>query len=399
MKQITIIFLTIFISLLTIGISAGNVYEVYEGESIQAVINNATDNDTVFIHPGTYYEHLSIYDEVSLQGVEGQTFLIADDDRFVIIFINANNVDITGIDISGTRNIGIQIDTCFNVLISNCSIHHTERNIHVSDSDYIIIRYNDIHNAQGYGIYTIRSNALSIWFNKIYMNGFDEQYTYGHGGVLISMSNDTHARGNIIHSNYCQYGGFTYYSTDNSMISKNVMFNNTANASWAINKIDCDIYLRWSDNNLIFNNIAVNGVYEYASTSNLWNLPPSDGPNIAGGGNIGGNYYGNADIIDHYHGINFTPYHIPGSTETDKRTLISPIPGDVDMNGYISINDVIELYKKSVDPTYDFGHPYIWVANTDMDNSISINDVIELYKKSVNPEYPIYCVPMNIKIR
>jgi len=63
--------------------------------------------------------------------------------------------------------------------------------------------------------------------------------------------------------------------------------------------------------------------------------------------------------------------------------------GDVDCNTYVTANDVVETYKRSVDPTYQLYLP--WAADVDGNLGVTANDVVEVYKRSVNPAYPLNC--------
>jgi len=63
--------------------------------------------------------------------------------------------------------------------------------------------------------------------------------------------------------------------------------------------------------------------------------------------------------------------------------------GDVDCNGYVSANDVVETYYKAVDPEYQLKSE--WAADVDDNTYVSANDVVEIYRKAVNPEHVLNC--------
>jgi hypothetical protein len=63
--------------------------------------------------------------------------------------------------------------------------------------------------------------------------------------------------------------------------------------------------------------------------------------------------------------------------------------GDVDCDGFVSANDVIETYRKAVNPEYPV--VCVWCTDVDSDGFISANDVIEIYRRAVNPSYPLNC--------
>ena len=54
MKAIYIVSIIALLSAIMVMPAAATTWDVYEGDSIQAVLNNASDGDTVFVHAGTY---------------------------------------------------------------------------------------------------------------------------------------------------------------------------------------------------------------------------------------------------------------------------------------------------------------------------------------------------------
>ena len=109
-----------------------------------------------------------------------------------------------------------------------------------------------------------------------------------------------------------------------------------------------------------------------------------------GGEVSGGNYWGVYDGVDEDgDSIGDEPYGIPGCNDQDMHPLMSPKCGDCDWNGYTSANDVIEAYRKAVNPAYHIS--YSWVVDVDGNGYISANDVIEIYRRAVNPEYELHC--------
>jgi len=63
--------------------------------------------------------------------------------------------------------------------------------------------------------------------------------------------------------------------------------------------------------------------------------------------------------------------------------------GDVDCDGFVSSNDVLETYRRAVNPYYPL--EFEWAANADGDTFISSNDVLEIYRRAVNPYYLLNC--------
>ena len=63
--------------------------------------------------------------------------------------------------------------------------------------------------------------------------------------------------------------------------------------------------------------------------------------------------------------------------------------GDVDGDGDVDVNDVIETYKRACNPGYLLDQP--WTADVDCDGDIDVDDVIEVYKRACNPGYELHC--------
>ena len=68
------------------------------------------------------------------------------------------------------------------------------------------------------------------------------------------------------------------------------------------------------------------------------------------------------------------------------------ICGDVDGNGYVSANDVVEAYMRAVDPDYPLINE--WGADADGNGYVSANDVVEIYLTAVDPSHPLNCIPI-----
>jgi len=92
-------------------------------------------------------------------------------------------------------------------------------------------------------------------------------------------------------------------------------------------------------------------------------------------------------------GFGEEPYNVSLSgLNIDHSPLVVPLCGDVDCNGCISSNDVIETYRRAVDPDYPLMSE--WAADADGNRYILSNDVVEIYRAAVDQSYPLNCTEL-----
>ena len=145
-----------------------------------------------------------------------------------------------------------------------------------------------------------------------------------------------------------------------------------------------------ADDNLVYNNYFDNIKNVDGSLGCTWNITPYPGTNIIGGPSIGGNYWGDyaGDDLD---GDGFGDAIYDTGYGHDYRPLVElpVLCGDVDDNGHISANDVVEAYRLAVDPNYQVTSE--WAADVDGNGYTSANDVVEIYRAAVDPNHTLNC--------
>lgn len=364
--------------------------DVYEGESIQAAINNATDGETITVHAGTYLENLFIWypltlksDGAMLQGTLNST---------VAIWFKANDSSVDGFTIEG-HWWGTYAKDLKNISVTNNVISNYRYGIFAEAAENVTVAGNTLCNGTNEAILVIRAWNFTVSDNVASKNGWM-------GGILLHGGDNHVVTDNIAYNNT---HGISVHQSDNNLLTGNTAYNNTEHGiymrSAENNTISqsqthdnlCGIYMYRSKHNLFYDNIWLDGGYCLSlSEPNVWNLSRSDNQNIVWGEVSGGNYWGAYNGIDEDgDGISDEPYDIPGSWDQDLLPLMSPSCGDCDGNGYVSANDVILAYRQAVDPTYYI--PYGWVVDVDANGYISAKDVVEIYRKAVDPTYQLHC--------
>ena len=364
----------VLVCLLLAGTAAADI-EVYDGGSIQAALDNASMYERINVSAGTYIENLHITTPVRMQGTG--VILRAADANKPGVHIAANCTKVSGFDISGASK-GIYAMGITDANITGNVVHHNVVNIEVNDVSHTWIAGNAVYEAEDEGIYVLHSERMSVFGNTVYNNA-------GMAGILAFGCDNITFHTNLIHSNICMYGGITLYWSHYNKVNENQLHNNSVG-----------IYIKESNNNLMWDNIFADGGYSSSTSLNTWCLHEiGHGKNVVGGALQGGNYWSAYTGIDEGgDGFGDAPHDIPGCSDQDMHPLMSPKCGDCDGNGYTSANDVILAYRRAVDPSYEI--PHAWVADADGNDYISANDVVEIYRRAVDPTHELHCV-LNIE--
>lgn len=198
--------------------------------------------------------------------------------RGIYITSGSSGNKVSGNTLNSNTGHGIYLENAGadNNLSSNVASSNGVYGIYLVNSNNTAL-FNNTATGNSKGIYVMTSNGNTISENEVYNNNVDVDNS---NGIMISLSSNNKVSGNKAYNN--PYGISLNSSTNNNVSSNRVYLNSRAG-----------VYLcRQSTRNLIFNNYLNNSV-NADNNNNLstWNVTKTSGRNIAGGSNIGGNYW------------------------------------------------------------------------------------------------------------
>ncbi|UGV41780.1 right-handed parallel beta-helix repeat-containing protein [Methanococcoides orientis] len=281
-KQSILICFEIALVLMTAGTAAATDIDVYPGDSIQAAVNAANNNDTIIVHTGNsisdsiYVEHVVVNKELTIKS-SSHAVVLADATNVNVFEVTANNVTINGFCVLGTTTAsGIFLDGVEGCTVTNNVLLNNEYGIALFESDYNNLTSNTASN-NDYGIRLddssdyndLVSNTASNNSNRgIYLynysnnNGLIENtvsYNKFYGIDLHFNSNYNNLTSNTVSKN--RIGIALDESSYNNLISNNASFNNNDGIKVVMSK----------DTKLISNTVSNNvgdGIYLYMDSHN-----------------------------------------------------------------------------------------------------------------------------------
>jgi parallel beta-helix repeat protein len=230
-------------------------------DNIQEAINNASSGDTVFVHIGTYYEHVVINKTITLIGEDNNFTIIDGNKTNNVINIKANNVTVknftitkSGLDPYG----GILVDhSTGNVIINNKIIYNYEGISILYSSNNVVCSNYISSNNDGIYLYSSSSNVFSG--NNITLSTYD--------GIYLYYSSSNEFSGNAVL--YNNFSGMSFYYSSSNVVCGNTIIGNNDGIKLALSSINNTIY----HNNFNNANQAVSkstNVWSYGGEGNYW---------------------------------------------------------------------------------------------------------------------------------
>jgi parallel beta-helix repeat protein len=285
LKKLIFASLVILCLLLTISLMGWKIHvqanpttwNVYVGGSIQETVNNASSGDIIFVHNGTYYEHVVIDKSVSLIGESRDSTIIDGNATGSVVNIIANNISITNFNIrrSGGQQFdsGIRIDYSSGNIITYNKITEEARGISLfSSSDNVVSNNTLSTNAYGISLFSSSDNVVS---NNTLSTGNGE-------GIYLSSSSSNVVSGNLLSENA---DGVSLSSSDSNVVSGNLLSKNTYGISLSSSSSNVvsgnllsenyyGIMVLISNDNTIYRNNFANNTFVQVSlidSTDFWN--------------------------------------------------------------------------------------------------------------------------------
>jgi parallel beta-helix repeat protein len=197
-------------------------------QHIQDGIDAASDDDTVYVYSGLYYENVVVDKSIDLIGEGRDTTIVDGNETAFVIKIDADSVTLCnftvqngGIESSAVG--GIMVESNCNSITSN-NVYDNCIGIHLIHSNNNIICGNEISFNLIPGIRLLDSTNNIISGNIVDSNGLDVLQYYLVPGIKLEQSSNNTLLDNIFSNN--AVGISLTYSSNNNIISGNDVKNN-----------------------------------------------------------------------------------------------------------------------------------------------------------------------------
>jgi len=204
-------------------------------------IENASDNDIIYIFSGTYYEKFNISKSVKIFGEDPNSTIIDGSYDGSTINILSDSVELSGVTIRNSggfsSDAGLEISSN-RVLIDDCIIYRTRNGIYLNASKNVEIR-NCLLHTNGEGVFLNHSSNITIGSCELSHSAFGIHseksktiyvygcyiYTNGVGCLMIDSSNISFSESAICDNNDNQGGAFLLNCNNISFENCNIFYN------------------------------------------------------------------------------------------------------------------------------------------------------------------------------
>jgi nitrous oxidase accessory protein len=213
-------------------------------QRIQEALDAANAGDTVFVHNGTYYEHLTIGKSLTLVGEHRQAAVIDGSLSGNVIRITASSVRISGFTIrNGDEGVSIQLSNGHTISQNNI-ISNLLDGLAIEDSQGDFIVGNMVSSNDWHGVYMSNASDTVLQNNTIASNkihGVSIENSHNdtvsgntlnnntYTGIMLAECNNISVVGNTISEN--KYAGVDVFDAANSIFYHNNFLSNAKQAS------------------------------------------------------------------------------------------------------------------------------------------------------------------------
>jgi len=259
--------------------------------SIQAAIDNASIDDTIYVWAGTYYENIIINKSVTLIGNGTKDTIINGSGIGDVVYVTANWVNISGFTIRGSGkgpmpsyyHAGIELNNVNNISIKNNNCSNNDLGIFCCGFGNNLIMNNNCSDNSKIGAY-INSKDNKIINNYCNLNKMvgicldGSEFNFVVNNYCSYNSNvgihfDLHSNFNYIRNNTCENNtvGFKFFNCHNNTFFENNILNNNEGGLW--------LQYGSKDNYLFHNNFISkkNQVYDQNIGFNFFNNSNHEG--------------------------------------------------------------------------------------------------------------------------
>jgi parallel beta-helix repeat protein len=165
--------------------------------NIQDAVDNSSDGDTIYVFGGTYYEHVRIYDTITLMGQDVNSTIIDGQGTGTVVTLYTQ-VTVTGFTIQNSGNtlsydagiMNANIPMSYSFTIYGNFLRNNKNGIYVTNFPATITGNTFTNNE--FGIYLFDTNDCNINYNNFINNTKNAYFQYFFGLQRITHNNWDH---------------------------------------------------------------------------------------------------------------------------------------------------------------------------------------------------------------